>query len=61
MSAIRPLSHVRRFKLPFPRAEGACLISWTLELSANYGFSLGANIVPRVACASHSLALATVD
>ena len=28
----------------FPRAEDACLISWTLELSANYGFFLEANI-----------------
>ena len=27
----------------FPRAEDACLISWTLELSANYGFFLEAN------------------
>ena len=25
----------------FPRAEDACLISWTLELSANYGFFPG--------------------
>jgi hypothetical protein len=28
----------------FPRAEDACLISWTLELSANYGSFLEANI-----------------
>ena len=27
-----------------PRAEDACLISWTLGLSANYGFFLEANI-----------------
>ena len=28
----------------FPRAEDTCLISWTLELSANYGSFLEANI-----------------
>ena len=28
----------------FPRAEDACHISWILELSANYGFFLEANI-----------------
>ena len=28
----------------FPRAEDARLISWTIELSANYGFFLEANI-----------------
>ena len=30
----------------FPRAEDASLISWTLGLSANYGFFLGLILAP---------------